>query len=188
MAPNTPVPATAMNAVIDLCGDADGNEPAEEYAKSMVESLSKRKRKSPRTMSSSSKNHQQDSRKKAPTRGSAAAATISSSSSSSTPDAIEIDLGRTSAASASSMSQDPAAIYRSQLGPFRFDFVDSFQNKGAHSFQKSKQAATLNTNKLYKELIEYQLNLPIELSSSIFVRVCESRLDLIRAMITGTQM
>lgn len=39
---------------------------------------------------------------------------------------------------------------------------------------------------LYMEFLTFQLNLPVTASSSIFVRVSESRLDLIRALITGT--
>jgi len=94
-------------------------------------------------------------------------------------DAICIDDSKPAAA----RPDDPTAAYRQALGPLRMDFVDSFK---AHAYQKQKQHPALKTNNLYRELLEYKLNLPIELSSSIFVRVLESRLDLIRAMITGT--
>jgi hypothetical protein len=43
-----------------------------------------------------------------------------------------------------------------------------------------------NLSKLAKELVELKLNLPIELSSSIFVRAKEGDMSLIRALITGT--
>jgi hypothetical protein len=149
-------------AIIDLCGgDDDTATPAAQYAKTMTESLSqnnKKKRKRAR---------------KDPPRVAAGA------------DAIEIDLGGDDAKrAAAAQQQDPSAKYRQELGPIRFDFVDSFT--GQHAYFRQTQHAALQTNKLYKELLEYKLNLPIELSSSIFVRVCESRMDLIRALITGT--
>jgi hypothetical protein len=154
---------TASADVIDLC-DGEDNSPAAEYAKSMTASLSKRKR-LPNSRTSTA-----PSRKKSPP--------------ASTADAIEIDLGNHQMSAAAASTKDPTAVYRGKLGPVRFEFVDSFV--GQHAFVKQKQNPSLKTHKLYKELLEYQLNLPIELSSSIFVRVCESRLDLIRAMITGT--
>jgi hypothetical protein len=43
-----------------------------------------------------------------------------------------------------------------------------------------------NLSKLAKELVELKLNLPVELSSSIFVRAKEGDMSLIRALITGT--
>jgi hypothetical protein len=154
-------------AIIDLCGGDD--DPAAQYAKTMTESLSQ--------------NRKRARCKDAPCAGAGAAPVDG-------PDAIEIDIGGYNAA-AIAQQQDPSVKYRQELGPIRFDFVDSF--KGQHAYFRHAQGqqpatGTLQTNKLYKELLEYKLNLPIELSSSIFVRVCESRMDLIRALITGTSI
>jgi hypothetical protein len=158
---STPNPA----AIIDLCDGDD--DPAAQYAKTMTESLSQ---------ASSKRNRNRKRARKDPPAATAGGA-----------DAIEIDLGGNQAAAA--QQQDPSVKYRQELGPIRFDFVDSFT--GRHAYFRPNQtqqaaAGTLQTQKLYKELLEYKLNLPIELSSSIFVRVCESRMDLIRALITGT--
>ncbi|GKY90352.1 hypothetical protein MPSEU_000009200 [Mayamaea pseudoterrestris] len=79
---------------------------------------------------------------------------------------------------------DPSASYRRILGPLRFDYIDSFRH---HSFVNEKQSPNMQKlmPKLYKELLEYRLNLPSEVTGSIFVRACESRMDIIRAVITG---
>jgi hypothetical protein len=96
-------------------------------------------------------------------------------------------------------ASDPALRYLQVLGPLRMDFVEAFTTT-KHTFwddatkststKKSAQSSTqsapkIKTNDLYKELLEYKLNLPMALSSSIFVRVMESRLDLVRCLITG---
>lgn len=107
----------------------------------------------------------QKRRRKRPTKAAFAAAA----------DAIEVD-------SLVAAKRSPVDEYRQALGPMRFDFVD---NLAHHSFEKNEQNGQLKTNKVYKELLEYKLNLPLELSSSIFVRAVESRLDIIRALITG---
>jgi hypothetical protein len=166
--PSTPTTAASTSnpaPIIDLCGGDD--DPAAQYAKTMTESLSQ---------NSSKRNRKRARCKDAPGVAPAGA------------DAIEIDIGGYNAVAAA-QQQDPSMTYRQELGPIRFDFVDSF--KGQHAYFRQAQGqqpatGTLQTNKLYKELLEYKLNLPIELSSSIFVRVCESRMDLIRALITGT--
>jgi len=77
-----------------------------------------------------------------------------------------------------------SGVYRQALGPLRFEFVDCLSK---HSFASTAQNTRLDTAKIYKELIEYQLNLPIELSSSVFIRVVDVRLDLARALITGPE-
>jgi hypothetical protein len=163
MEPTTATSIPSPDAIIDLCdGDDDTATPAAQYAKTMTESLAQ-----------NNKGKRKRARKDAPQHAAAGA------------DAIEIDLGGDDAKRAAcAQQQDPSAKYRQELGPIRFDFVDSFT--GQHAYFRQTQHAALQTNKLYKELLEYKLNLPIELSSSIFVRVCESRMDLIRALITGT--
>lgn len=78
--------------------------------------------------------------------------------------------------------------YRKIIGPHRFGFLDGFARPN-HSFankQRTSQQARDRKN-YQRELIEYQLNLPIDLSSSIFVRACEKRIDLLRALITGPE-
>lgn len=74
--------------------------------------------------------------------------------------------------------------YQSELGPLRFDTVDSMAN---HHFLKKVPNApsTLNTRQLFKELTAYRTALPVEHGSSCFCRVINNRLDLLRVMITG---
>ena len=58
-----------------------------------------------------------------------------------------------------------------------------------HVFAQQAAAATsrsrVGSRNLYKELLEYQLNLPVNWSSSIFCRAQEARTDLLRVLITG---
>jgi hypothetical protein len=108
-----------------------------------------------------------------------------------------------------------ARQYRRILGPLRFDFCEELPHHDATSGYRavphgpfasaassakaakapahnaaSASAATsrtkTNLSKLAKELVELKLNLPVELSSSIFVRAKEGDMSLIRALITGT--
>lgn len=64
------------------------------------------------------------------------------------------------------------------------DFVDALEG---HSFARRSPAETLRMDKLYKELRSFDVNLPADPSSTIFVRVLESRFDLIRVLITGPE-
>lgn len=130
-------------------------------------------------------------------------------------DVIDIDAdgrgagGKQQTLNSTTLDADPATWYRQTLGPLRFDFVEGGRTgnnrcgrrRGEsvgnvtptdaflqhHAFADSKQNPSLPTSKIYKELLEYKLNLPIDLSSSIFCRVSESRVDLIRALITGPE-
>jgi ubiquitin-protein ligase len=56
-----------------------------------------------------------------------------------------------------------------------------------HYFLKQipNASTTLDTRKLFKELAAYRNALPVEYGSSCFCRVINSRLDLLRVMITG---
>ncbi|KAL7533495.1 hypothetical protein ACHAXR_005269, partial [Thalassiosira sp. AJA248-18] len=74
--------------------------------------------------------------------------------------------------------------YQSQLGPLRFDSVETVQN---HFFLKKVPTASpaMNTRLLFKELAAYRTALPVEYGSSCFCRVINNRLDLLRVMITG---
>lgn len=74
-------------------------------------------------------------------------------------------------------------IYKARLGKLRVDFVDDLP---CHSFQTTSNSET-NTRHLYKELVSYQASLPVELGSSIFVRVKSSQINLIRALIIGPE-
>ena len=80
--------------------------------------------------------------------------------------------------------QSPADTYKQALGPLRMDFCDSFHP--AHAFEHEPKA-TRASHSIFNELLEYKLNLPIQPSSSIFVRALESRLDLLRILITGPE-
>jgi hypothetical protein len=158
----TTLASTNPTPIIDLCGGDD--DPATQYAKTMTESLSQ--------------NNSKRNRKRA-----CKILLVQ----------VLLPLMRliSDITGSCRSAARPSVKYRQELGPIRFDFVDSF--KGQHAYFRQAQGqqpaiGTLQTNKLYKELLEYKLNLPIELSSSIFVRVCESRMDLIRALITGTYL
>ena len=93
--------------------------------------------------------------------------------------------------------------YWNALGPLRFAFCATLRH---HAFAaaasaghavpttrhsrhprttSSASSTTANTTSLYRELLAYQLNLPVNVQSSIFVRAQESRVDLVRALITG---
>mmetsp|Transcript_6675 Transcript_6675/g.12600 ORF Transcript_6675/g.12600 Transcript_6675/m.12600 type:complete len:560 (-) Transcript_6675:210-1889(-) len=74
--------------------------------------------------------------------------------------------------------------YQSQLGPLRFDTVESMDNN--FYLKKVPHASpSLNTRNLFKELAAYRTALPVEYGSSCFCRVINNRLDLLRVMITG---
>jgi hypothetical protein len=103
-------------------------------------------------------------------------------------DVIELDLDpendndKTSTATllATDVADGPAQLYLRVLGPLRFDFCHRMTQ---HTFLSVQPVA--RRNNLSRELLEYKLNLPIYISSSIFVRAMESRMDLLRALITG---
>ncbi|GFH62021.1 hypothetical protein CTEN210_18497 [Chaetoceros tenuissimus] len=74
------------------------------------------------------------------------------------------------------------ANYKQQLRKVpRLDFVECL---GHHHFA-SHRSYTGDSRRLYRELMSYQQALPVEYSSSIFVRVIENRIDLLRALIIG---
>lgn len=75
----------------------------------------------------------------------------------------------------------PDESYRRALGPQRMEFVADFSCK--HAFQGNASPARLPRT-LTSELLEYKLNLPIAAHSSIFVRVSESRMDLLRVRVS----
>jgi len=74
--------------------------------------------------------------------------------------------------------------YQSILGPLRFQTVDSLPN---HLFLRNAPTAPpgLNMRLLFKELTAYRTALPVEYGSACFCRVIDSRLDMLRVMITG---
>ena len=82
-------------------------------------------------------------------------------------------------------------IYKERLGKLRVEFVDDLP---CHAFQTKSykshaiQGTQIGFNRrLYKELVSYQASLPIELGSSIFLRVKNSQINLIRALIIGAE-
>jgi len=74
-------------------------------------------------------------------------------------------------------------VYKARLGKLRVDFVNDLP---CHSFQTTNSSEN-NARHLYKELVSYQAALPVELGSSIFVRVKSSQINLIRALIIGPE-
>jgi hypothetical protein len=82
---------------------------------------------------------------------------------------------------------DPETEYRRVLGPLRMKFVESFTTRHSYAqFGSSALHSRFDMNRTYKELMEYQLNLPVQVASSIFVRALEGQINTIRVMITGT--
>ena len=85
---------------------------------------------------------------------------------------------------------DHNSHYRRSLRPFAFQFVEDLPN---HYFAKttknySSDSHTMSSTqrkRILRELTTYQTTLPIEYGSSIFVRTMESRMDLLRVMISG---
>jgi ubiquitin-protein ligase len=105
----------------------------------------------------------------------------------------------TGSSAAASLKQTPEekrlAEYKQILGPVRMEFV-SDENGDAflktHSFNADdssgeKSMGQIKTRKWHSELVQYAINLPVTPQGSIFVRVHESRLDLVRALITGPE-
>jgi hypothetical protein len=81
---------------------------------------------------------------------------------------------------------DPEAEYFRVLGPLRMKFIESFTTRHSYAHIGSSTVhPKFDMNRTYKELMEYQLNLPVQLSSSIFVRALEGQINTIRVMITG---
>lgn len=79
---------------------------------------------------------------------------------------------------------DPSQIYRQLLTPLRFEMVESMEN---HAFASSKQSPNLNIRKIFQELSALRTSLPVEYGSSVFVRVMEERLDLLRVVVVGPE-
>lgn len=77
----------------------------------------------------------------------------------------------------------PAQIYRKRLGPLCFDLCESLAN---HAFASEPRPAKLNTRALFRYLASLREALPVTYGSSIFVRAVEGRLDLLRALIIGS--
>jgi len=74
------------------------------------------------------------------------------------------------------------SVYKSELARLRrVDFIDDL---GRHSFL-TQPKYNGDSRRLYRELMSYQQALPVEFSTSIFVRVMDSRIDLLRALIIG---
>jgi hypothetical protein len=76
-----------------------------------------------------------------------------------------------------------APDYHQVLGPSRMAFEQAWTT--AHAFDKEPVKGKTNVNRLYKELVEYQLNLPVMPQASLFCRALEGRLDQVRVLVTG---
>jgi ubiquitin-protein ligase len=113
-------------------------------------------------------------------------------------DAVDIDKLYQSQASgqrsADASQQDKTTHdYRQILGPLRMGFVDKFTTEhnverypmGASRNAAASRVGKTNLQKLYKELTEFQLNLPVEKHSAIYCRALESDLTKVRVAITG---
>jgi hypothetical protein len=179
--------ASASAVVIDLCND-DTISPAAHYAATMAapsRAATAKKRKH-----TTLRRHSPRKQQKVPTLQ--------------TQDAIAIDCCATSSDNNASSPDDVLeTAYRQALGPVRMNFCATWKARRSsnsssittgggvcggqeHTYHASREPVQKAQQRtLYKELLEYKLNLPISSSSSIFVRVQESRLDLLRVLITG---
>lgn len=172
-------------SVIDLCGGDEGDSVAAEYAASMVQLLSTKKKRQRAT----------DLRRSPRTHKSARAPPVVKPT---PPDAIVIDDCATATvpstwdartfANVPTPPEESDTAYLRALGPVRMDFVAEWKGGAAGGSDHAYAAANAPARKmrcLYRELLEYQLNLPVAAASSVFVRAQESRLDLLRVLITG---
>ena len=106
-------------------------------------------------------------------------------------DAIDVDAETKRKSSTPSDSGTNKPDYRQVLGPLRMSFVDSFatpHNVSSSAYRppgKHAVKGTTDLQKLYKELVEYQLNLPVDAEGAIYCRALESNLKTIRVMLTG---
>ena len=105
-------------------------------------------------------------------------------------DAIDVDVDQKQASSGDNSTKDNKPDYRQILGPSRMSFIDSFTTR--HTYEKpstgphvSSTRANTNLQQLYKELVEYQINLPVEKHSAIYCRALESDLSRLRVLLTG---
>jgi hypothetical protein len=115
------------------------------------------------------------------------------------PDAVDaIDMTSGSSPKAQTFEEQRFAAYKQNLGPHRMEFLsdtDGEEFLKSHTFaktinnndkyKKTSRVQLIKIRKLHRELVQYALDLPATPQGSIFVRVDESRLDLVRALITG---
>ncbi|KAG7360473.1 ubiquitin-conjugating enzyme [Nitzschia inconspicua] len=107
-----------------------------------------------------------------------------------------IDMTRGTAVPNQTPIERQFAAYKQHLGPLRMEFLsgtdgDEFLKTHAFSHMSSpKNSSKVQTSKirqLHRELVQYALDLPATPQGSIFVRANESRLDLVRVLITGPE-
>ena len=105
-------------------------------------------------------------------------------------DAIDVDGDQKPASFVDESTKNNQPDYRQILGPLRMSFIDSFTSK--HAFENpatgphvTSTRSKTNLQLLYKELVEYQLNLPVDKHSAIYCRALESDLSRLRVMLTG---
>lgn len=148
---------SASSSVIDLCSDDD--TPVDPKAKAMHKRYAKEATKDMRS-------------KKKRTRVAISATQAQ--------DAIAVDDEGTCRS-----DQKAAATpdYHQILGPSRMAFEQAWTT--AHAYGKEAVKGETNMNRLYKELVEYQLNLPVMPQASLFCRALEGRLDQVRVLVTG---
>jgi ubiquitin-protein ligase len=85
----------------------------------------------------------------------------------------------------------PARAYQELLKDLRFDY-ESFKDKGAYKHHYSNMISTgtapsAKTIRLAQELADLSNALPCELTNSIFVRCDSQRMDVVKAIIMGSE-
>lgn len=101
---------------------------------------------------------------------------------------VELDVDPNVAKKPPATTKDPWENYRRIMGPLRFDVVEhAFSSRHYYLKERPSPPIGLDLNLLYKEYTSYRETLPVERGSSVFVRVVEDRLDLVRFLITGPE-
>ena len=125
--------------------------------------------------------------------------TGSGSSSKSNADIVQSASKKAKTEAESVTLESEEAEYTKKMVPFRFEVIELCAmiaaGKTTHSFstQTNSSAGTVSSNpkqrmtRIAKEMATLSTNLPVEFGSSVFVRVDESRMDLIKALIVGPQ-
>jgi hypothetical protein len=109
-----------------------------------------------------------------------------------------IDITGNAVATIQTLEEQRCVAYKETLGPLRMVFLSGTDGKAllkSHSFRNtaidnsSKNTGRVHTTKirnLHRELVQYAFDLPAMPQGSIFVRADESRIHMLRVLITGT--
>jgi hypothetical protein len=108
-----------------------------------------------------------------------------------------IDITGNTVAGIQTPEEQRYAAYKQALGPLRMEFLSgndgesflkthSFGNRAIINSKNTVRAQMIKIRCLHRELVQYAIDLPATPQGSIFVRADESRINLVRVLITGT--